>query len=82
MDQNIDDIGTCGVKAIEMGETLWRICGEVFSGKLNNYLKAMNDIVTFFTMIPKEFKYCSSLKDAFEKVSARYHMTLSLKAFF
>lgn len=82
LDEDIDDIGICGVKAIDMGNQFVKIFTDLFSGKLSAYLKAMNDVIVFFGMIPKEFKACSTFSESLKKVIMRYHMTLNFKQFF
>jgi hypothetical protein len=82
LDDDITDIGVCGVKAIEIGHQFGKIFTDLFSGKFNAYLKAMNDVIVVFGMIPKEIKACSTFGDALKKVIARYHMTLNIKQFF
>lgn len=59
-----------------------KIFTDLFSGKLTAYLKAMNDVIVFFGMIPKEFKACATFSGALTKVITRYHMTLNFKQFF
>ena len=82
LDEDVTDIGVCGVKALEIGNQFGKIFTDLFSGKFNAYLKAMNDIIKIFGMVPKEIKACSTFGDALAKVITRYHMTLNFKQFF
>lgn len=82
LDAEIEDIGICGTKAIDIGHRFAKIFTDLFSGKFNSYIKAMNDVIAIAGMVPREIKACGTFKDALEKVITRYHMTLNIKQFF
>lgn len=82
LDEDITDIGTCGTKAIEIGNQFGKVFADLFSGNFFAYLGAFNDIIAIFTLIPQEFKACSVFGELLTKVVARYHMTLNIKQFF
>ena len=49
---------------------------------MNAYIKAMNDVIRVFQLIPKEIKACATFKNSLTKLIERYHMTLNFKQFF